>query len=59
MATETMAAAVCLESAAGKGDLVLAGRAVEVLKKSVVRLIQELAEMRDLRPSRPPDAMPG
>jgi two-component system, sensor histidine kinase and response regulator len=58
MATETMDAAVCLETAAGKGDLILAGSAVEVLKKSVVRLLQELAEMRDLRPPRPPEAPP-
>jgi two-component system sensor histidine kinase/response regulator len=47
MAAETVDAAVCLETTARKGDLILAGKAVEVLKKSVARLIGELAEMRN------------
>jgi signal transduction histidine kinase/CheY-like chemotaxis protein/streptogramin lyase len=45
MATETVDAALRLEVAAGKGDLILAGSVVEGLKKSVGRLIQELARM--------------
>jgi CheY-like chemotaxis protein len=49
IAAETVDAALCLEMAAGKGDLILAGSAVEGLKRSVGRLIQELAEMSDRR----------
>jgi HPt (histidine-containing phosphotransfer) domain-containing protein len=47
MATETVDAALCLETAAGKGDLNLAGDAVEGLKKNVKRLLRELAEMSE------------
>jgi signal transduction histidine kinase/CheY-like chemotaxis protein/ligand-binding sensor domain-containing protein len=47
MATETVDAALRLEMAAGKGDLIHAASAVEGLKKSVARLIEELAEMSD------------
>jgi HPt (histidine-containing phosphotransfer) domain-containing protein len=49
MAAETVDAALRLEMAAGKGDLTLAGSAVEELKTSVGRLIRELAEMSDRR----------
>jgi CheY-like chemotaxis protein len=45
MATETVNAALCLETAAGKGDLSLAGDTVEGLKKNVERLLRELTEM--------------
>jgi HPt (histidine-containing phosphotransfer) domain-containing protein len=47
MATETVDAALCLETAAGKGDLNLAEDAVEGLKKNVKRLLRELAEMSE------------
>jgi HPt (histidine-containing phosphotransfer) domain-containing protein len=47
MATETVDAALCLETAAGKGDLNLAGDAVERLKKNVGHLLRELAEMSE------------
>jgi signal transduction histidine kinase/ligand-binding sensor domain-containing protein/DNA-binding response OmpR family regulator len=45
MATETVEAALCLEMAAAKGDLLLAASVTEGLKQSVARLIRELAEM--------------
>ena len=45
MATETVDAALCLETAAGKGDLILARDAVDRLKKNVERLLPELTEM--------------
>ena len=45
MATETVDAALCLETAAGKGDLILARDAVDRLKKNVERLRRELTEM--------------
>jgi signal transduction histidine kinase/CheY-like chemotaxis protein/ligand-binding sensor domain-containing protein/HPt (histidine-containing phosphotransfer) domain-containing protein len=47
MATETVDAALCLETAAGKGDLNLAGGALERLKKDVGHLLRELAEMSE------------
>jgi HPt (histidine-containing phosphotransfer) domain-containing protein len=47
MATETVDAALSLETAAGTGDLKLAGDTVERLKKSVERLLCELAEMSE------------
>ena len=47
MATATVDAALRLEDAAGKGDLILAGNVLDGLKHSVEHLIHELAEMGD------------
>jgi two-component system, sensor histidine kinase and response regulator len=59
MATETVDAAQYLEGAAGKRDLILAGSAVERLKRSVGCLIRELAEMsnRGSPVARPPETL--
>jgi hypothetical protein len=45
MATETVDAALSLEMAAGNGDLILADSLLEVLTRSVERLMGELGEM--------------
>jgi len=47
MATETVDAALCLETAAGKGDLILAASTVAELKKSVEHLLRDLAEISE------------
>jgi HPt (histidine-containing phosphotransfer) domain-containing protein len=46
MAAETVEAAHWLEETAGKGDLILAGSGVPRLKKSVLHLLHELAQIR-------------